>query len=569
MGNKGTNKTNRKLNSFLSFGVFLIILILLNVAGSFVFKRFDLTTDHRYSLNNFSKKQLTELEDIIFLRVYLDGDLPAGFKQLQNSTKEILDEMRVYAGDKLQYEFIDPSKSSDAKIRQNIYKELTRKGLKYSNLTSRDGDKTSEQIVFPGAILAYREKEYPIQLLKNTMGTDPTVMLNNSIQQLEYEISSAIKKAMNTIPKKIAFIKGHGEASKMELQSISRSLGEFYQYKDVTINGQVNALSGYHAAIIVGPDSMISEKDKYVLDQFVMNGGKTMWFIENAQVNIDSLHKNSISLGLAVNNNLNDQLFKYGARVNSDFVMDIQSLPIPMITGRIGDQPKQELFPWYYFPLIFSSVKHPITNNLDAIASNFIGTIDTVGGKGIKKTPLLFTSKYSKVTNAPTRVAYNILRDPPDERRFNKGAQMVGVLLEGEFESVFKNRISDKISTNPEFKFKGESEFNKMIVISDADIIKNEVKANGNEFYELGYYKYTNRNYGNKEFILNSINYLLDDDNLIFSRVKEFKLRILNSQRVTKEKQKWQIFNTAIPIAFIILIGAIVGYLRRKKYTSH
>ena len=569
MGNKGTNNTNRKLNSFLSFGVFLILLILLNVAGSFVFKRFDLTTDHRYSLNNFSKKQLAELEDIIFLRVYLDGDLPAGFKQLQNSTKEILDEMRVYAGDKLQYEFIDPSKSSDAKIRQNIYKELTRKGLKYSNLTSRDGDKTSEQIVFPGAILAYREKEYPIQLLKNTMGTDPTVMLNNSIQQLEYEISSAIKKAMNTIPKKIAFIKGHGEASKMELQSISRSLGEFYQYKDVAINGQVNALSGYHAAIIVGPDSAISEKDKYVLDQFVMNGGKTMWFIENAQVNTDSLRKNGISLGLATNNNLNDQLFKYGARVNSDFVMDIQSLPIPVVTGMVGDQPKQELFPWYYFPLIFSSVKHPITNNLDAIATSYVGTIDTVGGKGIKKTPLLYTSKYSKVTNAPTRVALNILRDPPDERRFNKGAKMVGVLLEGKFESVFKNRISGKISNNPEFKFKGESGFNKMIVISDADIIKNEVTANGTQFVDLGFYRYTKRVYGNKDFILNSINYLLDDDNLIFSRVKEFKLRILNTQLVAKEKQKWQIFNTAIPIAFIILIGAIVGYLRRKKYTSH
>ena len=569
MSNNNTNKTNRRLNSFLSFGIFLIILVLLNVAGSFVFKRFDLTTDHRYSLNEFSKKQLSELDDIVFLRIYLDGDLPAGFKQLQNSTKEILDEMRVYAGNNLQYEFIDPSKSPDQKIRQNIYKELSRKGLKYSNLTSRDGDKTSEQIIFPGAILAYREQEYPIQLLKNTMGTDPNVMLNNSIQQLEYEISSAIKKAMNLVPKKIAFIKGHGEASKMELQSISRSFGEFYQYSDVTINGQVNALSGYHAAIIVGPDSAISEKDKYVLDQFVMNGGKTMWFIENAQINTDSLQKNGISLGLAVDNNLNDQLFKYGARVNSDFVMDIQSLPRSVVTGYIGDQPKLELISWYYFPLIFSSVKHPITNNLDAIATSYIGSIDTVGGKGIKKTPLLFTSKYSKVTNVPTRVALNILRDPPDERRFNKGAQMVGVLLEGKFESVFKNRISDKIATNPEFKFKESSEFNKMIVVSDADIIKNTVNANGSEFYPLGYYRYTKRVYGNTEFILNSINYLLDDDNLIFSRVKEFKLRMLNTQLIAKEKKKWQIFNTAIPISFIILIGAIVGYLRRKKYSSH
>jgi ABC-2 type transport system permease protein len=173
------------------------------------------------------------------------------------------------------------------------------------------------------------------------------------------------------------------------------------------------------------------------------------------------------------------------------------------------------------------------------------------------------------VTNSPTRVSVNIVRDPPDERRFNKGHKMIAVLLEGEFQSVFKNRISEKVSNNPEFQFKDKSEPNKMIVISDADIIKNDVSPDGRQFKELGYYKYTNRIYGNKDFVLNSLSYLLENDNLIFSRVKEFKLRMLNSQLIAKEKQKWQIFNTAIPIAFIILIGAIVGYLRKRKYSQH
>jgi len=570
MVNKSTSKNRKpitKLSSFVSLGIFLVIIILANLAGQVFFKRFDLTTDHRYSLNDFSKNQLENLDDIVFLRVYLDGDLPASFKQLQNSTKEILDEMRVYAGDNLQYEFIDPSENPDEKIRQNIYRELSEKGLKYTNLTSREGDKMSEQIVFPGAIMVYREKEYPIQLLKNTMGTNPEVMLNNSIQQLEYEISSAIKKASQHNPKRIAFIQGHGEASKMQVQSIARSLGEFYRYQHVKIEGQIQALRGFSAAIVVGPDSAFSEKDKYVLDQFVMNGGKMMWFIENAQVNSDSLRKNGISLGLAVENNLSDQLFKYGARVNSDFVMDMQSLPIPVVTGMVGDQPKQELFPWYYFPLVFSTVKHPITNNLDAIATEYVGSIDTVGGKNIKKTPLLYSSKYSKVTNAPTRVALNILRDAPDERRFNKGPQMVAVLLEGKFESIFKNRISEKISENPEFKFKSESEENKMIVVSDADIIKNDVSPDGKQFYDLGYYKYTNRVYGNKDFILNSMSYLLEDDGLIFSRVKEFKLRLLNRQKVAKEKRQWQIFNTALPIIFIVIIGSVISFLRKRRYS--
>jgi gliding-associated putative ABC transporter substrate-binding component GldG len=562
-------KFNTKKNSFLYLAIFIVFLVLINLTGQFVFKRFDLTSDHRYSLNEFSKKQLSELDDIIFLRVYLDGDLPAGFKQLQNSTKEILDEMRVYAGDNLQYEFIDPSENPDPKIRQSIYRELSKKGLKYSNLTSREGDKTSEQIVFPGAILAYREKEFPIQLLKNTMGSNPDVMLNNSIQQLEYEISSTIKKATQNVPKKIAFIKGHGESSKLRLSSISNSIGEFYNYGDVTINGKIDALKDFSAAIVVGPDSSFSEKDKYVLDQFIMNGGKMMWFIESAQVNTDSLQKNAISLGLAVDNNLSDQLFKYGARVNSDFIMDMQSLPLSIVTGYIGDQPKQELFPWFYYPVVFNTVKHPITNNLDAIATQYVGSIDTVGGKNIRKTPLLFSSKYSKVTNAPTRVSLNILRDPPDERRFNKGKKMIAVLLEGEFESVFKNRISNQISDNPEFKFKTKSEENKMIVVSDANIIASDITPDGTKYYELGHYRINNRTYGNKDFILNSLSYLLEDDNLIFSRVKEFKIRLLNRQLVEKEKRKWQIFNTAFPIIFIILIGGVLGYLRKRKYSSH
>ena len=566
---KSNMKSKSKLNSFISLGIFLLLIVLVNFSSKLFFKRFDLTTDNRYSLNDFTKKQLSNLEDVIFLRVYLDGDLPPGFKQLQNSTKEILDEMRVYAGDNLQYEFIDPSSNPDEKVRQNIYRELSNKGLQYSNLTTRDGDKMSEQIVFPGAILAFREKEFPIQLLKNTMGTSPEAMLNNSIQQLEYEISSVVKKATTIHPKKIAFITGHGEASKMELQSISRSIGELYKYNQITLNGQLNALDGFSAAIIAGPDSSFSEKDKYVLDQFIMNGGKTMWFIENAQVNTDSLRKNGISLGLGRDLNLNDQLFKYGARINSDFIMDIQSLPIPVVTGMNGDQPKQELFPWYYFPLVFSSVKHPITNNVDAIATQYVNSIDTVGGKNIRKTPLLFSSEYSKVVNVPTRVSLNILRDPPDERRFNKGPQMLAVLLEGQFESVFKSRISNQVTDNPEFKYKDVSTDNKIIVVSDANVIKNDISPDGKKFMDLGYYRYTQRVYGNKDFILNSLSYLLEDDGLIFSRVKEFKLRLLDKQIIAKDRRKWQIFNTATPIVFIVIIGLFIGYSRKRKYSTH
>lgn len=562
-------KSNTKKHSLLSFAVFFVLLILINLTGQLFFSRFDLTTDKRYSLNEFTKKQLSNLEDVIFFRVYLDGDLPSSFKQLQNSTKELLDEMRVYGGDNIQYEFIDPSANPDKNIRQKIYKELSDKGLKYSNLTTRDGEKTSEQIVFPGAILAYREKEFPVQLLKQTMGASPEAMLNNSIQQLEYEISSSIKKATLKYPKKIAIINGHGEASKMEIQSALRSMGEFYNYRFVEINGQLDALKGYSAAVIAGPDSVWSEKDKFVLDQFIMGGGNTLWLVENVNVNLDSLRKNDITLGLGKDVNLNDQLFKYGVRINTDLVMDIQSLPISVVTGMVGDQQKIELFPWFYYPLVFNTENHPITNNLDAIATKYVSTIDTVGKSTVKKTPLLFTSKFSKVLNTPTRVALNILRDPPDQRRFNKGPQMIGILLEGEFESVFKNRITSKISENPDFHFKSSGEEAKMIIFSDANIIKNEVSRDGKQFSDLGYYKYTKRTYGNTDLIMNSLSYLMEEDDLILSRVKEFKLRLLDKQLVLKERRKWQIFNTALPIISIIFVGLFIGYSRKRKYSSH
>lgn len=560
--------SGRKRKDLIYFLTVLAIIILANYIGRFVFDRFDLTSEKRFSLNEATKKQLKELDDVVYVKVYLDGDLPAGFQRLRDATKELLDEFKVHGGENVQYEFINPSESPDKKEREKVYAKLTKKGLQYNNLRLTKGDKNSEQIIFPGAIITFKEKDTPVQLLKSSIGANPEVMLNNSIQQLEYQLSSTIKKMSQTRAKFIAFIEGHGEFSKFETADFQKALEEFYIVERKEINGQINALETFDAIVIAGPDSAFSEKDKFVIDQFIMSGKKALWLIEPTVVNMDSIRKNNITMALPNSLNLEDQLFKYGCRVNTNLVMDLRSRVIPVVTGMIGNQPKQEFFPWYYYPMIMSRDKHPIVNNIDALMTSFMSSIDTVGSKSIKKTPLLRTSKFTKLANTPHRVSLNILRDKPKQRLFNKSHQIVGLLLEGEFESVFKNRLPPTITQNPDFKYKEKSiKPTKMIVLSDADMIKNRFNPKTKEFYAMGYDKFTRRVFGNKEFLMNCMNYLLDDDGLINSRGKEFKIRLLDRQRISKSRQSWQILNVALPVVLILIFGGLHFYFRKRQYT--
>ncbi len=564
-----TNNPKHKRNSLLLLVYGVAAIILVNIISDHVFERFDLTSEKRFSLTEATKTQLQELEDIVTIKVYLAGDLPADFKRLHDATQEMIDEFRVYGADNIQYEFIDPSASPDKQKRNNIYRELSKKGLMYTNLKSRDGDKQTEQIVFPGAILRYRNEEIPVQLLKSQVGAPREVMLNNSIQQLEYELSSAIQALTKPVAKRIFFITGHDEHSQLETSDWVEGLSEFYQVERVAIEGKVDALNLADAIVIAGPDSAFTEKDKYIIDQFIMRGGKALWLVEPVAANMDSIQKNGIAMGLAKDVNLGDQLFKYGVRLNPDLVMDLQALPIPVVTGMIGNQPQQEFFPWYYSPLVMGNGNHPIVNNIDALKTDFISTIDFVRKEDLQleRTVLLTSSKYSKLVKAPTRISLNILREAPSKQQYTKGRLPVAVLLEGEFESVFKNRLTKAITENPEFSYKERSIATKMIVVSDADIAANPVNLVKDEYYALGFDKYTGRTYGNKEFLMNCMNYLLDDDGLINARSKVFRIRLLDEQQVTVRASHWQILNTAIPILVVLGFGLLHFYLRKIKYT--
>ena len=575
-----TTRSNIKRSNFLQLGLGIIIIILVNIISSFVFTRFDLTAEKRYSLSPATKKLLKNLNDVVFFKVYLEGELPAGFRRLSNETKEMLDEFRAY-NKKIQYEFADPSDNLSQKDRNDAYRLLVERGLQPTDLRVTKKGQSSQLIIFPGALVSYRGQEVPVQLLMTQLGQDPGLVLNNSVQALEYNLASAIQKMVQTPKPRIAFIEGQGELSEMETVDIQSALSEFYAVDRVTIDQKINSLAlrmkvdsandrlvnKYKAIIIAKPVKPFDEKDKYLIDQFIMRGGKVLWLIDPVFASMDSLEKYSSTMGIPLDVNLEDMLFAYGVRPNTNLVLDIQALPIPVKTGQIGTQPKFEFFPWYFFPILTPLLHHPVINGLNAIKTEFVSSIDTVEGVPVKKTILLTTSDYSRVVNAPVLIDLEILKNEPDERMFNRGPQPVAVLLEGNFVSNFQYRIPPELAENKELDFRTKSDKStKMVVIADGDIIKNQFDISQGYPLPLGYDQYTRKTFGNRDLILNIMNYLCDDSGLITVRSRELTLRSLDITKANKQRFFWQMFNILLPLLLVIGFALIKFRIRKRKY---
>jgi ABC-2 type transport system permease protein len=557
-----------KKRDLTSLALTIAIVILLNVVASFVFYRFDLTSEKRYTLSPATKTLLSKLDDVVYVRVYLEGDFPAGFKRLRNETKEMLDEFRTYSNNNIEYEFINPSENPDKKQQNEIYKQLFDKGLKPTNLEVKEESGTSQQIIWPGAIVSYKGREVPWQLLKTQIALSSEGQLNNSVQALEYEFATSIRNLTSTINRNIGFIEGHGELDTLALEDIKNALGEFYGLRRVRIDSQLNALKELSAIVIAKPDSAFSEKDKFIIDQFIMNGGKVLWCIDPLETRMDSLARTGRTLAVPYELNLDDMLFKYGVRINSNMLLDLQCSALPVNKAFAGQRPQIELKPWIFAPIILPTQDHPIVKNLDAVKLEFAASIDLIESPGINKSILLTSSKNSKTLNAPVRVDMRMMQLQPDESQFKNGNQPVAVLLEGEFESVFKNKVSPTIAESKEIGFKDHGVSTKMIVISDGDVIKNDYQTTSGKTYPLGYDKYTKQQFGNKDLILNCINYLCDDSGLIGIRSRELTLRLLDKKKIKTERLKWQIINTAGPLLLVFTYGIFHYFRRRRKYAN-
>lgn len=557
--------SNLKKQAWTSLVVLVLIIILINFISSLAFFRVDFTKEKRFTLSDASKSYMKNLNDIVYVQVYLEGEFPAGFKRLRNATKETLDDLKAYAGSNLEYEFINPTEETDPKVREEIIQQLVKKGLTPINVQVRDENGQQQQIIIPGAIVTYRGREQAFQLLQSSsVANSADEVLNNSVINLEFQLVNNIKKVTQTEIPSIAFISGHGELDTFRTSDIIKTLRTYYDVDFVNLSQtSPQDLYKYKALIIARPTKVFREAEKFNLDQYLMNGGRILWMIDQLNADMDSLGAEQMMLTSTYQLNLEDQLFRYGVRVNTDLIQDIQCAPIPVITGNVGAQPQQELFPWLFYPIFIPNTTHPVAKNLDGVRSEFASTIDTIDVPKVIKTPLLQSSNYTKVLNAPVRVALQMLSIEPNPQQFVKKNMISAIALEGTFTSVFKNRL---IAKNDNAKFLEESKRTRMIVVSDGDIIKNYFSKRDSIPQPLGYDRFTRRTFSNSTFIQNAIDWLADDYNLISARSKEVKLRMLDSERIKKEKLRWQVFNIALPSIIVILIGAFLFYRRKKKY---
>lgn len=560
-------KRSLKIQSLTELLLVLALLVLVNLIFSGIFFRFDLTKENRYSLSTASKNLAGKVDDVMFVKVYLEGDFPSGFKRLSKSCKEMLDEFRVYTNGNLQYEFIDPFSEADNKKTNDIVEELSSKGLQPTSVQIKKDDEMSQKIIVPGAVFYYKGREFTMNLLKGQFGANPEDVINSSIELLEYEIANVLRKATEKGGKKIAFLEDHGELERWDVADAIKELEQYYEVKRIPISLiPPQTLNEYAGIVIAKPTMPFSEFDKFKLDQYVMNGGKILWLIDSQIADMDSLNKEPFFMSAGYDLKLDDLLFRYGVRINANLVQDLQANAIPILSSLKNGTPEQKLLPWVFFPVAAPMDNHAIVKNIDHVWFQFASTIDTTASQKIHKTVLLRASPYSRAVPSPARVDLNMARVNPDQAMFNKGGAPMAVLLEGEFNSIFQYRMG--ASVDPALPFKSKIEHNKMIVISDGDVIRNQRKKSTGEIFPLGYDRYTNQQFGNKRFVLNCIDYLCDDSGLIEVRGKEITLRLLNKAKMKREKLQWQVINMVVPIALVLLFGFINGMIRKRKYAA-
>ena len=551
------------------FGAILGIVIL-NILAQFAFTRIDFTKEKRYTISDISIHILRNLKEPVSITVYLEGDFPSGFKRLSRATKDLLSDYKAYSNGNLQFEFVDPAAGKSQDEQQILFDELAQKGLEPTNLNVKTENGLSQKVIFPAAMVSFNGKEIPVKLLQTRIGLSPEEVLNNSIQNLEYAFSSAIKKISSGGKSRVGFTEGHGELSDLQLQDAMKSLSDSYEAGRIDLASITFAgLDKLKVMVIAKPATAFSELEKYKIDQFLMRGGKIIWTIDQVNADLDNMRKTPGGEQLAIQNklNLDDQLFTYGVRINYDLIGDMNSAQIPVNVGNVGGQAQIQMVPWLFYPIIMPISTHPLVKNLEGIKTEFVNTIDTIGVENVRKTILLTTSPYNRELQAPTIVSLNMIEDTPDPQRFQSQPKAVAVLLEGQFKSNFLNRaIPVGVLNSGETIAK--SKYTKMLVFSDGDVFKNDVIEKDGSTLPLGFDRYTQQSFGNKTFLLNAVDFLTDDAGLIDLRSKEIQLRLLDKGKIVAEKTKWQMINTLIPLVMLVVFGIFQHIYRKRKYAA-
>jgi len=543
----------------------VLLLVVVNIVSTFFYTRLDMTEDRRYSLSQPAINTVSDLESPMIVDVLLAGNLTPEFLRLQTETRYLLEEF-AELNENIKFNFINPLDGEEEV--NGVITDLQSLGLTPTRVTTGGNTSVSQDIVFPWAMVNYRNSTAKVPLLKNKLGTQVEERINNSVQQLEYAFADAFTKVRLKEKKRVAVIKGNGELDDIFMADFLSTLREYYNLGAITLDSVVgnpqktlDDLSQYDLALIAKPTQAFTDQEKYVLDQFVIQGGKSIWLIDPVAMELDSLFNASgTAMALPRDLNLNDFFFNYGVRINHVLVNDLYFTQIVLASGE-GNNSQYDPVPWYYNPMVFSKNNHPINNNLEAIRFQFTAAMDTLPNANAKSI-LLQSSPLSKVDGTPRPIRLDMLKTPPDKNQYVDGNKPLAVLIEGRFNSAFSNRVKPAALRNP----LEQGIENKMLVISDGDLIKNQLR-NGRPL-ELGYDKWTNNFYGNKEFLVNAFNYLLDDTGLINIRNKKVAIPLLDTNKIAAEKIKWQLVNIGVPILLTLIFGFVFSYWRKRKYAS-
>lgn len=548
--------------------VTVVILVAINYGSQFYFKRFDLTQDKRYTLSETSMNIIEQIDSPLYVDVFLEGNFPADFKRLQIETQQLLEEFTAY-NPNIIFQFINPIEKEEERV--TVMKQFYERGLQPLSVTVDNKGKQTQEVVFPWAVASYGDRSSKVGLLKNLMGASTEEKVISSVQHLEFAFAEAFHKIINEKEKKIAVIKGNGQLEDIFIADFLRTVRESYFIGPFTLDSvakqqpteTLEALKKYDLAIIAKPTEAFSEEEKQVLDQYIINGGKTIWLIDNVNANYEDLYSEVGAL-LAHSNELNltDMFFKYGFRMNPLLIKDEYAIPIKVATGEQGSQTQYQQFFWKFSPFIYPATTHPIVKNMEGIKFEFASPIELLKND-IQKTVLLTSSEYSKPVGTPVQISLDLLTEEVNPEDYaGKGLMPVAVLLEGSFQSMYENRILPFKDAN--FKVNGIE--NKMIVISDGDVIKNQIDKGVP--LELGFDKWTNNLYGNKDFLMNCVNYLLDDTGLINIRSKEVDLPLLDKEKVYQNYTWAQLITIGLPIAIVFVFGLLFTYLRKRAYSK-
>ena len=565
---------NWQRRNLLELASVLLVVLLVLVGSGMKFFRVDLTSEKKYTLSHSSRDAMEGLEDVVFVRIYLEGEMPSEFVNFRNQIEDLMDECRAWAGEKLQYEFLNLYDEPDEELRNRIIGQLYDQGLNVTSLqvSDKEGGKTA-RIVFPGAMVSYGSYTLPVNFLKNNPSLSHEMNLNNSIQTLEYEFMRAIHSlTMDEVPH-IAFIEGHGELDSLQTHSLMDELKNFFQVDRGYINGNIEALKNYRALIIARPTRMFSEADKFAIDQYIMGGGKVLFFLDPVNPFADSL-SGGTTVALANQVGLEDLLFKYGIRVNYNLVADLQCSAVPVNTASTAEQARWTLMPWVYYPLLTGNPEHPVTRGLNYVKGEFASSLDTISTRNqeVSATVLLSTSQSSRSREVPLYISMEEVTVQPDPALYQLSGLPVAVLLEGVFTSLYKNYPVPAGVYPGDAEVLAQSSPTSILVVSDGDIPANEVRMEQGYFEteKLGYDRYTKQTYGNLEFVMNAINQMCDETGIMELRSREFKLRLLNAE-ITGQRERvlyWKLINTFVPLLLVILSGIIFHFVRKRKYSQ-